>query len=100
MNKRSSPIFLFSEIFIILNRHVLFHVEFWEDLGDDNLITLGSIEVEVAGVYLPSLILLDLLIEVIDGMSDVDLVRNWDLVKDSLCIFFQRLEICILSDGR
>ena len=93
----TSPVFLFGEVLIIFDGHVLLHVEFGKNLRDDDLVALRAVEVEVGGVDLPRLVLLHLLVEVLDRHADVDLVRLRDLRYDLPRVTLQRLEVCVRS---
>ena len=74
-----SPILLLCQVLVVLNRHILLHIELWKYLGDDYLVALGAIEVDVCRVSFPVLILLHLLIEVVDGMMNVNVQIRGDL---------------------
>ena len=74
-----SPILLLCQVLVVLNRHILLHIELWKYLGDNDLVSLGAVEVDVCRVRFPVLILLHLLIEVVDCMMNVNVQIRGDL---------------------
>ena len=76
----NSPLLLFNEVLVIFNRHVLLHIEFWNDILDREILIrcilrtarekdgLGS---GCGQLGLPDLVLFQLLVEFFDSMRDV-----------------------------
>ena len=75
---------MFGEVLIVLDGHVLLHIEFGENLRDNNLIALRTVQVEVGCIYLPMLVLLDLLVKVVNCVMNVDMQVGGDLGHDLL----------------
>ena len=84
-----SPVLLLGEVLVILHRHVLLHVELREYLRDDDLVGLWATEVDPGHVGLPLLVLLDLLVEVADGLPRVFLQLHRYLGHDLFGLLVQ-----------